>query len=260
MERFKDFFRTIRKHSRTIQKEVVKEEPHSTLVQNIPDKGLILDAGSGNGQFARMLNKTGRTILCLDIKAPNKRNPENDYILGSVESLPFKKEVFEFTYCLSVLQFVKNDEAGFDEFNRTLKPGGRLVFTVPTKYSIFHLVRELELFFNVYEYPEFNVPHHHYYSKTRIKQVSSKNFSGVKIRPYLFNFFPRLMSFIVNLGKKYHLIRSNSRNIEDNTTSEDTGIPFPKESPDNHFFRMFDALSRCFSFLAYHYVVVAVKK
>jgi ubiquinone/menaquinone biosynthesis C-methylase UbiE len=238
----------------------VKEEPHFTLVRNIPDRGLILDAGSGEGQFARMLNKTGRTILCLDIKAPKTRTQENDYILGSVEFLPFKKEVFDFTYCLSVFQFVKDDEAGFDEFHRTLKSGGRLVFTVPTKYSIFHLVRELELFFDVYEYPEFNVPHHHYYSKTIIKQVSSKKYSDVKIRPYLFNFFPRLLSLIVNIGKKYRVIPSKSGTAEELSAVEKPGILSAKESPDTYFSRVFDAFRRCFSFLAYHYAVVAVKK
>jgi len=99
-----------------------------------------------DGQFALMLNKTGRTIQCLDINAPKKMNPKNDYILGSVESLPFKKEMFDFTYCMSVLEFVKNDEVGFDEFHRTPKAGRWLFFTVPTKYFIFHLLWELELF------------------------------------------------------------------------------------------------------------------
>jgi SAM-dependent methyltransferase len=260
MKRFKDFLRTMRKHFHTIQAQIVKEEPQATLVQNIPDKGFILDAGSGEGQFARMLNNPGRTILCLDIKPPKKRNFENDYILGSVECLPFKKEVFDFVYCLSVLQFVKNDEQSLDEFHRTLKTGKKLLFTVPTKYSIFHLIRELELFFNVYEYPEFNVPHHHYYSKTRIKHVSAKYFSGVKIRGYNFNFFPRFLSLILNLFKKYHSIRSNSGNFEENPSIEQNSVHYPKQLPDKHFFWVFDVFSQFFNFLAYHYCVVAEKE
>lgn len=253
MERLKEFFWNI-----IIQD--AKKEPISTLVQNIPEKGIILDAGSGEGQYTRVLNNTGRTIICLDIKLPKKRPPENDYILGSVECLPFKNEVFDFEYSMSVLQFVKNDKASFEEFHRTLKTGGRLVFTVPTKYSIFHFLRELELFFNVYGYPEFNVPHHHYYSKTRIKHLSSKFFSLVKLRGYNFNFFyPRLWLLIMNLCKKYHVIQSKSRIIEENTNIDHILVKYSKEST-NHLFWIFDLFSQFFNCFAWHYVVVSERE
>ena len=103
MEPCNDFFKTLRKHFRFIQKKVVKEEHQPTLDQNNPDKDLILDTGQEDEQFARIVNKTGGPILCLDIHAKKRRNPENDYIPGSGESLPFKKGVFDFMYYISVL-------------------------------------------------------------------------------------------------------------------------------------------------------------
>jgi SAM-dependent methyltransferase len=237
-----------------------KKEPVSTLVRYIPKKGIILDAGSGDGQYNSVLNSTERAIICLDIKAPKMRSRENDFIIGSIECLPFKNEVFDFLYCLSVLQFVKNDEAGFEEFRRTLKPGGRSVITVPTKYSIFQLLRELEIFLHVYEFPDFNVPLHHYYSKMRIKQLASKFFFWEVIRGYNFNFFyPRFYLLIRNLCKKIHEIPSKSGVTEENTYFDNVLIKYPKKLYQ-HFFRFFDIFGLFSTFFAWHYVVVLDKK
>jgi hypothetical protein len=85
MERLKKFFWNM-----YIQD--AKGEPISTLEKHIPEKGVILDAGSGEGQYNSLLNSANRTIICFDIKAPLKRSSENDFIIGSVERLPFKNE------------------------------------------------------------------------------------------------------------------------------------------------------------------------
>jgi SAM-dependent methyltransferase len=252
--------RSLKNFFRNFVKQIGQKEPHSTLVKNIPEKGLILDAGSGEGRYASMLSSKGRTIICLDITRPKKRNPDNEYILGSIEYLPFKSDVFDFVYSVSVLQFLKNDEHGLFEFHRTLKAGRKLVLTVPTKYSIFHLIRELELFFNVYEYPEFNTPDHHYFSKKRMKYLSSKYFSGGKIKGMNFNFFPRFKEFRGNIFKKYQIIRISSRKVEEDLKNEYNIENFPKESPNNHYFWIFDVFSQFLIFFAWHYVVVCEKK
>ncbi len=45
-----------------------------------------------------------------------------------VTDLKFGDSQFDFIFCISVMQYVKDDLQGFREMCRVLKPGGRLLF------------------------------------------------------------------------------------------------------------------------------------
>jgi ubiquinone/menaquinone biosynthesis C-methylase UbiE len=239
----------------------MKNEPTISLINSIPEKGLILDAGAGDGKIARLLQDINRPIICLDIVKPEKMKVDCQYILGTIDHIPFKDGVFNSVYCLSVLQLVKDNHACFKEFHRILKPGGTVFLTIPTKYSVFHVLRKLEIIYNVYQFPEFNVPHYYYYSKRELYNLSSSFFSILKIKGYSFNFIPRLIIFLWNLLKKYGLFKDKKYNINKNRSINTDNSLSPKKWNFGVIFnKINELLSRFFPDIAYHYIVIFLKR
>jgi SAM-dependent methyltransferase len=185
-----------------------------------------------------------------------------------MDQLPFKNESFDFIMCLSSLQYTYDDKIVIQEFNRVLKKDGKVQITVPTSRSIFRLLRDLEIKYNVYRFDQYGIKHHHYYSLNDIYKFKEYGFSITTICGYNFNFIPRLIIFIhdiasKNLHKKVHV---------------DTNIHIPSwlkhrgaaaASGDSHISSKFHhegdlELSRriplVFREFAYHFVIIMEKR
>jgi len=63
------------------------------------------------------------------------------------------------------------------------------------------MLRDLEIHFGTYQYPQFNVKHHHYYTKNDIEALIQGLFTIESISGYGYNFIPRLFNFILDLLK-----------------------------------------------------------
>lgn len=239
------------------------------LLKYIAPKGRILDAGCGNFEYTNFLEKYAPNITCVDIENINPvEAKKHNFFLASIEALPFKNSSFDFVYCLSVIQLVKNKSKVIDEFHRILKPGGKLVFTVPTSCSIFKLLRELEILCGVYATPSFNVKHYQYYTKRSIRNLVSGKFKIIDVLGYTYNFVPRLYSFILALmmpilkfTKLFYLIKymknklMKKHNESNTSTKTNTNTYIQKQT-------MFDVWGnkiKCLNNLSYHYVVIVEK-
>ena len=96
----------------------------------------VLDAGCGFGLYSLILAKQAGYVVGLDIsesmiKMAKRRRDEHqqknlDFVVGDLENLLFKKEVFDFVISNFALS-VTNLEAVILELSRLLKPGGRMV-------------------------------------------------------------------------------------------------------------------------------------
>lgn len=109
----------------------------------------ILDAGCGQGYFAREIGKTGAGIVGVDlsselIKMAKQLGGKNEkYLVMSVEDLAgLNDQRFSAVICVLALQNIKNLSAAILEMSRVLKSGGRMVivlnhpaFRVPTASS-----------------------------------------------------------------------------------------------------------------------------
>jgi len=105
----------------------------------------IFDAGCGNGKYAEKLMHFGyKKIYGLDI-FPKLNNIHFNYIMGSLDHLPYNNSSFDFVYYNSAIYYLNNINKGFFEFSRVLKKGDKLLITVPTKYSLFTLWRRFKL-------------------------------------------------------------------------------------------------------------------
>ncbi|MDP3799930.1 MAG: methyltransferase domain-containing protein [bacterium] len=103
---------------RYLLKKQVKKHAHYI-------KGIVLDAGSGDGERYKSLFKFDKYIT-LDINSLHGAE-----IVGSVEDIPADSESFDSIVSTQVLEHVKNPQKAVEEFYRVLKPGGYCLVTVP---------------------------------------------------------------------------------------------------------------------------------
>ncbi|PID43986.1 MAG: hypothetical protein CSA52_03435 [Gammaproteobacteria bacterium] len=104
----------------------------------------VLDAGCGNGRYSKYLKAEGyHTVFSVDLfdRSPEK---ELSYCAATIENLPFKDDSFDFIFSNSVIYYLANPENGLIELKRVLKPGGTLIFSGHTKYSIYTLSRVIK--------------------------------------------------------------------------------------------------------------------
>ena len=116
------------------------------LKRHLPDdcESTILDAGCGNGKYTRAILQSGyRNTLALDLfkSSLDSEIDTSRYVCASVATTPFAKESFDFICSLSVIFYLDDPADALREYQRLLKPGGKVIISCHTKYSLFTLER-----------------------------------------------------------------------------------------------------------------------
>ncbi|MBT8039398.1 MAG: metalloregulator ArsR/SmtB family transcription factor [Xanthomonadales bacterium] len=99
------------------------------------DPGSVLDIASGDGVLAELLAPRADSIVCLDISrrvadAGRKRLAgftNVSFEVGDMHQLPLEDAQFDTVLLMHALTYTPDPERVFDEVNRVLKPGGRLL-------------------------------------------------------------------------------------------------------------------------------------
>lgn len=91
--------------------------------------GDLLDLGAGNQPYRPWYEPLAKTVVAADA-TPS----EGIDVLTFAAPLPFADNSFDTIVCTSVLEHVPNAESAAAEMARTLRPGGRLLITVPFLY------------------------------------------------------------------------------------------------------------------------------
>lgn len=103
------------------------------------DKGArILDAGAGEGFFARKLKDAGYgAVEATDYVAEGFLCPDIPFTQANLaERLPFPDHHFDCVVSVEVIEHLENHFAFVSELVRVTKPGGQLVITTPNVMSI----------------------------------------------------------------------------------------------------------------------------
>ncbi len=98
--------------------------------------GSILDLGCAEGLFAHLASSKGWKVLGMDVDmaslaAAKRRAPIAEFALGSGEALPFPDASFDGVIMLDVLEHVPSKLLALKEVDRVLRPGGKLIISVP---------------------------------------------------------------------------------------------------------------------------------
>ena len=94
----------------------------------------FLDIGCGTGAMSARLAKRGRVVsadfspLALDF---SKRRGLKNLVAADAMNLPFADNSFDALVAMDILEHLPDDCAAMSEFHRVLKPGGKVIASVP---------------------------------------------------------------------------------------------------------------------------------
>ena len=99
----------------------------------------ILDIGCGTGAMSQKLAAFGQVVSAdfspLALEFSRKRGL-TDLCAADAMRLPFRDQTFDLVVSLDILEHLPDDNAALREFQRILKPGGRVIATVPAYQSL----------------------------------------------------------------------------------------------------------------------------
>lgn len=97
-------------------------------------KGLLLDVGCGYVPLFGIYNKYITDNICIDWENSLHKNPFLDCEFNLNEPIPLKSNIFDTVLCTDVIEHIINTDLMVNEMTRLLKPGGKLILTVPFFY------------------------------------------------------------------------------------------------------------------------------
>ena len=92
---------------------------------------LVLDAGCGNGRYAKLANDWGARVVAVDISAAVEAASKNvgdrqgiDVVQADFFKLPFREGIFDIVYSVGVLHHTPDALGAFRALQPLVKPGG----------------------------------------------------------------------------------------------------------------------------------------
>ena len=152
-----------------------------SVLKELPLDAQILDIACGKGKYMKAIRKEGfNNVYGLDLIEQKSNDIDDKLISCTFDNIPYERDSFDFCYSISALYYSENPEVTLDEWLRVLKPGGYLVFSGHTKYSIYTLIRVLKSYLRIgaYEHLEY---------ATFYDPVEHKNYlesKGLKVLAY----------------------------------------------------------------------------
>ncbi len=128
----------------------------------------IVDLGCGTGLITGHLQNglvVGMDISRWNLERAQTHAPGVAAVQGDLERLPFASASFDTVVCTETLEHVPDPHQALREMWRILKPGGRLIGSVPSKTWIWRLRR-----FTLSTCPRAE-PFHHNYSVAEVRKM-----------------------------------------------------------------------------------------
>jgi SAM-dependent methyltransferase len=116
-----------------------------------PNRGLMLDAGTGCGSLSYLFSYFNWKVVSCDIDRTAYGLPEGAFVEANIdEMLPFRDGIFDAIVCKQVIEHIESPRHLLREFSRLMKRGRRLVISLPnicSLHSRFKFLRSGQLSF-----------------------------------------------------------------------------------------------------------------
>lgn len=113
------------------------------LFEPLP-RGKLLDVPAGRGAMSAWLHEQGFQVAACDLYPDLFEAPGIDVHRGDLNSrLPFADTEFDYLVCLEGLEHTENPRQAVREFARLVRPGGRVIVSVPNVLNIDERVKNL---------------------------------------------------------------------------------------------------------------------
>jgi ubiquinone/menaquinone biosynthesis C-methylase UbiE len=141
------------------------------VMPHIPEGVKLLDVGCGHSAtFLRTVAPRLDAGVGVDFKVSEMQLANiQTHQLKLAEALPFADASFDVVTMLAVLEHIQYEKPILREIHRVLKPGGRLVLTVPSVWAQ-PVLEFLSYRLKIIDEREIR-DHKRYYTRTRLKQV-----------------------------------------------------------------------------------------
>ena len=158
----------------------------SEEVQDLPNNSPVLEVGCGDASFTTDLAKHFSQVTAIDISAGQiaenaARFPTITFRQHDVsEPFPFDDASFEVVWCSEVLEHLFDPAFALREMRRILKPGGRLLVTVPYHGRFKNILIAL---FNWDEHFVPSNPHIRFYTNRSLsRMVEAAGFRSIRLK------------------------------------------------------------------------------
>jgi len=170
---------------------------------------VVLDLGCGPGNYAFLMSKLAKKVFAIDsskrmIDYAKGKYPGIDLIFADATNTPLQSNSIDTIFSFGLFEFVDRKKL-MKEISRILRPGGKVVISVPNKYSIprflFSLFYKLKGKKNRCNEPSFNEMKKAF-REFSFKIVECKMDDGLFWIPYVNKFFgKKTFLFIEKLFK-----------------------------------------------------------
>jgi ubiquinone/menaquinone biosynthesis C-methylase UbiE len=113
------------------------EPRRGMLLEHVRPGERVLDLGAGDGDFAAAAAAAGADVVAVEVAEAavaraRRRHPGLDVRLAPIDGpLPLEDASVDLVWCSEVLEHVADTQGFLSEARRVLRPGGRLLVTVP---------------------------------------------------------------------------------------------------------------------------------
>jgi len=121
---------------------------HIIKILNIKKSDKVLDIGCGPGAYLNDIQKkTKAQCYGIDIRKDQFKFNKNKKVklkYSDMENIKFPAKSFSKIFSLGTLEHTPRTDKVFSEVSRLLKKNGKVYFTVPNLFSMFHITKKIK--------------------------------------------------------------------------------------------------------------------